>query len=668
MEKHARHASCCGALVAATLFLPEAAIAVEKPRLVVLTDMKQAQDPDDTESVVRVLAYADVLEVEALIAVGGWNGYGILAEVEAVAKAYAADVLKLRKRSGQDSHLPLAEENGSQAYGYWPSGAYIQGRVKNGNMSSFGAGKTTAGSTLLTQIVDEADSRPVWVASFGGPATLAQALYDVKQSRGDAGAKAFASRIIHYSIVDQDTSAAWIRSNFPSMQYLYAGKHWVAMEKMDAGWIATHVQGHGALGAAYPSFVYRAEGDSPSFLGLLAPGLSDYERRPDWGGWGGRFKHTRDALWEDGETQADLDGQHPVVRWMSNFNWDFASRMDFAAFGSGNRNPVAVVGENACLAPLEIQAAPSSSVELDAARSNDPDGDALSYRFWHYRDAGRCEDSICHGQPYTAHVTIDNATSPVATLRMPADSNGNDVHVILEVTDSGTPRLTTYRRIVVTGSASGTGAIPSGCQSGGDGSGGSGGSGGSDAGSGTGGTDASGGNGASSGSVGAAGSGASGAGAAPGSSGAAPIDTSPVDDADYGESAYAIYGGGSGSGCSSVTSRARGWPALGALALMLLMRHRRRPVRATQRTPLPAASRKASRHSSQETRRSGVCYAVERCWSRPTTSSIGCASRDRVLTSCWPCAGGSWQGRVEPLPRSGSLRPQCCGSGWSSER
>ena len=45
-----------------------------KPRIVVLTDIGPAEvEPDDNESAVRLLAYADRFEIEALITTIGWN-------------------------------------------------------------------------------------------------------------------------------------------------------------------------------------------------------------------------------------------------------------------------------------------------------------------------------------------------------------------------------------------------------------------------------------------------------------------------------------------------------------------------------------------------------------------------------------------------------------------
>ena len=45
-----------------------------KPRLVVCTDIAPADvEPDDNESMVRLLTYADLFEIEALITSVGWN-------------------------------------------------------------------------------------------------------------------------------------------------------------------------------------------------------------------------------------------------------------------------------------------------------------------------------------------------------------------------------------------------------------------------------------------------------------------------------------------------------------------------------------------------------------------------------------------------------------------
>ena len=97
-----------------------------KPRIVVLTDIGPAEvEPDDNESAVRLLAYADRFEIEGLITTIGWNCDPYPPEwaeyLRRVEDAYEQDVQNLMKRSGQTEFLPAKQEQGAQRLGYWPS-------------------------------------------------------------------------------------------------------------------------------------------------------------------------------------------------------------------------------------------------------------------------------------------------------------------------------------------------------------------------------------------------------------------------------------------------------------------------------------------------------------------------------------------------------------------
>ncbi|RPJ19210.1 MAG: hypothetical protein EHM35_20945 [Planctomycetaceae bacterium] len=50
---------------------------------------------------------------------------------------------------------------------------------------------------------------------------------------------------------------------------------------------------------------------------------------------------------------------------------------------------------------------------------------------------------------YTRDVIISGSDSSRATIEVPPDSAGKSFHVICEVTDTGTPRLTRYQRVIV---------------------------------------------------------------------------------------------------------------------------------------------------------------------------------------------------------------------------
>jgi hypothetical protein len=145
-------------------------VAADKPRLIVLTDV--SNEPDDEESLVRLLVYSNEYDLEGLIATTStWlrtNPRPDLIRRDIRAYGQVRDNL-LKHAAGFPSaeQLLASTKTGQQGYG----------------MAVVGEGRSTEGSRHMIDIVDRADSRPVWVAVWGGSNTLAQALWDVKRTR-----------------------------------------------------------------------------------------------------------------------------------------------------------------------------------------------------------------------------------------------------------------------------------------------------------------------------------------------------------------------------------------------------------------------------------------------------------------------------------------------------
>jgi hypothetical protein len=172
-----------------------------------------------------------------------------------------------------------------------------------------------------------------------------------------------------------------------------------------------------------------SEGDTPTFLNLLDNGLRALED-PTFGGWGGRSG-----------VDAGPDGpdpQHASARFFGAAQRDFAARLKWSvspAFKDANHEPEAVVRE-----ALNVFARPGETVRL-VARTYDPDGDAVTVRWWQYAEA----------DTYAGAVTLSESTGLVTSLGVPADAaRGSTIHVILEATDDGTPALTRYQRVIIT--------------------------------------------------------------------------------------------------------------------------------------------------------------------------------------------------------------------------
>lgn len=82
---------------------------------------------------------------------------------------------------------------------------------------------------------------------------------------------------------------------------------------------------------------------------------------------------------------------------------------------------------------------------MSARGSSDPDGNALSFSWFYYHEAGTLALATGRsGQP----LEISGADQQQASLLVPTFISGPGwIHVILAVTDNGTPRLTRYRRV-----------------------------------------------------------------------------------------------------------------------------------------------------------------------------------------------------------------------------
>jgi hypothetical protein len=430
-----------------------------RPRLLVLTDI--GGDPDDQQSLIRLLVYSNEFEVEGLVASASGTP-GELGE-----KVTRPDLIRQKIEAYREVYPNLT----LHARGYPEPGALLD-RVKSGNpdrgVSAVGEGHDSEGSGWIVRCADRDDPRPLNIVIWGGQTDLCQALWRVRHDRGPDGVAAFVARLRVHDIDDQDQLHGWLSENFPDLVYVlsksrpgrdkregaYRGMYLGGDESLTSReWVDRHVRsGHGPLGALYPVRTWTdpnphgvlKEGDTPSWFYFLPNGLGD-PGRPGWGGWGGRFRNERAGLFRDAEDTVDgtTEARATVWRWRAAFQNDFAARMDWCAsnrYQEANHNPAAVLNGDLTPRPVLIGAEPGESVRLSAAGTTDPDGDALEFRWWVYAEAGNSEDvALLVGEsPDSTSLVAPGAASPVET------------HVVLEVRDGGSPPLTAYRRAVIT--------------------------------------------------------------------------------------------------------------------------------------------------------------------------------------------------------------------------
>lgn len=463
-------------LALAALVVVSSAFAAEKNRVFVLTDI--GNEPDDAQSMVRFLTYSNQFDIEGIVAT---------TSIHLKDHTQASRLREIVQAYGKVRDNLLLHEPG------FPSEVALLNAISEGKpllgMQAVGEGMDSQGSEALIAAADKEDARPLWVPVWGGPNVLAQALWKVRATRTPDALAKFVAKLRVYTISDQDDSGPWIRRNFPALFYIASpGYHpggayhfatWSGISGdrlhgrfvgadfpiVDNPWLDGHIRGKGPLGAQYPKTEFLMEGDTPSFLGLIGNGLNSPEH-PDLGGWGGRYElqtpptrkyflepETR-PLWTDAMDEVrGVDGQwhtgnHETIwRWRSAFQNDFSARMDWTVKprAEANHPPVPALAH-----PSEISARRGQEIQLSAEGSTDPDGDALSYEWFYYPEAGSFVTSSGKtGQP----LEIRDANRPKASFTVPANRvmppGTGTMHIILAVTDQGTPPLTRYRRVIV---------------------------------------------------------------------------------------------------------------------------------------------------------------------------------------------------------------------------
>ena len=453
-----------------------------KPRVIETSD----GEIDDECSILRFLLYANQWDIEAIVTSSSqyhWQGHKWAGDdwIEPYLDAYEQVYPNLVKHDSA-----------------FPTPAYLRARTALGNVKAEGEmEEVTAGSQLIAKVLlDSTDDRPIWLQAWGGMNTISRALKTIEQEHPERMAEV-AKKLRFFFIWEQDSTYQayirphWGKYNIPTIvsdQFEAIAYRWkqIQPEEMqvyfNAEWMKKNIlENHGPLCSLYEAHKktsernnhqyyagdFRSEGDSPAFLHTIVTGLRSMES-PDWGGWGGRYVRKYENTWLDsvpvegytypegrwytknawgrqGTRQRKTSSTHPeyreyfrpMWRWSPALQNDFAARADWCVkpYDQANHPPIVKLAHT-----LDLTARSGQKLSLSAKESFDPDGDTLTYQWWQYQEA----DS------YKGGIEIINAGKQKASFTVPKDAGkGETIHIICEVTDSGTPPLTRYQRMVV---------------------------------------------------------------------------------------------------------------------------------------------------------------------------------------------------------------------------
>jgi len=384
----------------------------------------------------------------------------------------------------------------------YPSPQALRAVVREGNVEFEGDySRETPGSKLIEEALLDDDSEPIHLQMWAGTSTVARALLSIEERFAssadwpDLHARISRKAIITKFASQDDTYDGYIRPNWPDIRVTdIMGMGWGYMIRrvvlpadehmLGADWMREHVTSVGPMGQLYRVWGdgrqmvpgdytdyfhlsgltaeeltdqgfhvwmppqgpgdWISEGDTPNMLNLLGNGLRGHEH-PSFGGWAGRGTRTDEGpdTWStrDSLDQAD-DGTTPQeyssMRWFGDAQRDFATRLQWSVtpqYAAANHHPTVSIAQG-----LDLRAAPGDRIELSAT-AVDPDGDDVTYRWWHYEEAGS----------YPGAATLDGSDGPQIVLTVPTDAlAGQTIHIILRVQDSAALPLASYARVVVT--------------------------------------------------------------------------------------------------------------------------------------------------------------------------------------------------------------------------
>ena len=243
-------------------------------RVIVSTDIG-GTDPDDFQSMVHLLLYADIFDIEGLISTSGISGPGRKQDIFDVIDCYEKDFDNLKKHSDQ-----------------YPTPDSLRALTKQGEINFVpypGVQNPTEGSEWIIECARRDDPRPLHILGWGGLEDIAQALHDAPDILPKlrvywVGGPNKKWGPHQYQYVVDNHSDLWIIE----VNSTYRG--WFVGGNQDGEWgnkefVTQHIAGKGALGEYFNTKLEGIikMGDTPS-VGWLLRGTPEDPSQPSWGG------------------------------------------------------------------------------------------------------------------------------------------------------------------------------------------------------------------------------------------------------------------------------------------------------------------------------------------------------------------------------------------------
>jgi len=245
------------------------------PHRVMISSDIGGTDPDDFQSMIHLLLYADTLDIEGLIS--SPFGLGDRKNILEVIDQYEKDYPNLATHSDK-----------------YPTANALRQITKQGAIDVAGYngfGQATEGSDWIVTCARRDDPRPLYLLIWGGIEDLAQALHDAPDILPKlrvyyiGGPNKKWTPDAYQYIADHFPNLWIIESNATYRGWFTGGNQ--SNEWSNAGFAEKHIIGHGAMANFFMTQLGGTikMGDTPSLAWLLRGNPED----PSTPGWGGKY-------------------------------------------------------------------------------------------------------------------------------------------------------------------------------------------------------------------------------------------------------------------------------------------------------------------------------------------------------------------------------------------
>jgi len=275
-----------------------------KQRILISSDIG-GTDPDDFQSIIHLLMYADLFQIEGLIS--SPYGKGRKEDLLHMIDLYEIDLSKLKVHSNSFSATDSLRKVCKQGSKY---------------LAPFkGFSTATEGSEWIIKCAKKPSTQVLWVLVWGGLEDLAQALHDAPEIKNNIRVYWIGGPNKKWSV----NAYAYIAENHPDLWMIEANasyRGWFIDSESPAqlsnmNFYSNYIREQGAMGKAFKSYYdgIIKMGDTPSLVYLMN-GDPENPSTDSWGGSFSRIDRSSRIIFERNTTNLDTVAAYATLEWI----------------------------------------------------------------------------------------------------------------------------------------------------------------------------------------------------------------------------------------------------------------------------------------------------------------------------------------------------------------